>query len=324
MAMKRRQLLQHGLASAALLSSSLVARAQSWPERDLRLVLPFSAGGSADIAARMVAAALARQLGRQVIVENRPGAGGLVGSDLVAKSAPDGYTLLVAGNGFITLPLLRPRMPYAEGDLVPVSAINATPSVLLANATGAKTILELQTLGRNRNNLNFGTAGQGSTGHFVAEMLRGSLGVPVTVVHYKSGSEVVTALIGGQIDAASEAAVAAQSYVRSGKLNALAITADTRLKLLPQVPTTAEQGFADIQIQHWGGLFAPRGTPLAVLDRLHAAMQQAMRQDETLRNQLAGGGYEPLLGSRAEFENRLNAERSKLAKIVADSKMSQD
>lgn len=321
--MNRRRLILASCASA-LAAAAATAAAQTWPEKDLRMVLPFSAGGSADITTRIFAAGLARQLGRQVMVDNRPGAGGLLGSDLVAKSPADGYTILVAGNGFVTLPLLRARMPYAEGDLIPVTAINTTPSVLLAGAAGPKSLKELQALGRSRNNLNFGTAGVGSTGHFVAEMVRDALGIPVTVVHYKSAAEVTTALIGGQIDAASEAAVAAHNYVRSGKLNALGVTAEARSGLLPAVPTTAEQGFDGIQIQHWGGLFVPRGTPPAVIDRLHAAAQAAMRDDGTLRSQFASAGYEPLLGSRADFENRLAAERQKLARIVADSKMRQD
>lgn len=322
--MNRRHFIRISIAAAVAAGATLAAQAQTWPEKDLRMVLPFSAGGSADISTRIFAAGLGRQLGRNVIVDNRPGAGGLLGSDMVAKSAPDGYTILVAGNGYVTLPLLRTRMPYAEGDLIPVSSLNTTPSVLMANASGAKSLKDLQVLGRSRNNLNFGTAGLGSTGHFVAEMVRDALGVPVTVVHYKSAAEVTNALMGGQIDVASEAAVAAQAYVRSGRLNALGVTSDTRSSLLPNVATTVEQGFGDIQIQHWGGMFVPRGTPAAVVDRLHAAMQAAMRNDTTLRSQLVSSGYEPLLGTRADFENQIKAERQKLAKIVADSKMSQD
>lgn len=307
----------------ALLSLPAAAQA-AWPEKDLKFVLPFAAGGSADLTARLYAAALGKQLNRNVIVENRPGAGGLIGSDLVAKSPADGYTLLIAGNGYVTLPLLRQKMPYAEGDLVPVSTMNTTPSVLMSNAPGVKSLKDLQALGRAKGGLNFGTAGLGSTGHFVAEMLRDALGVNATIVHYKSGSEVVNALIGGQIDAAAEAAVAARTYVGSGKVAGLGVTSDTRSALLPEVPTTAEQGFGGIRMQHWGGLFAPRGTPPAVIDRLHAAMQAAMRDDATLRSQLASNGYEALLGSRADFERRLQDERQRLAKIVAESKMSLD
>lgn len=323
--MQRRRFLSSAAITAILgpLASSVHAQAP-WPDKDLKFVLPFAAGGSADLTARLYAAALAKQLNRNVIVENRPGAGGLIGSDLVAKSPADGTTLLVAGNGYVTLPLLRQKMPYAEGDLVPVSTMNTTPSVLMSNAPGVKSLKDLQALGRAKGGLNFGTAGLGSTGHFVAEMLRDALGVNATIVHYKSGSEVVNALIGGQIDAAAEAAVAARTYVASGKVAGLGVTADTRSALLPEVPTTVEQGFGSIRMQHWGGLFAPRGTPPAVIDRLHAALQAAMRDDATLRGQLASNGYEALLGSRADFERRLQDERQRLAKIVADSKMSLD
>jgi tripartite-type tricarboxylate transporter receptor subunit TctC len=323
--MKIRDLLAAALCTLMFGAAALPAAAQgNWPDKDLRFVLPFSAGGSGDIVARLYAAALGKQLGRNVIVDNRPGAGGLIGSDAVAKSAADGYTLLVAGNGVVTLPLLRQKMPYAEGDLVPVAAMNTTPSVLLSAAPGVKNLKDLQALGKSRGVLNFGTAGQGSTGHFVGEMVRDSLGVPVTIVHYKSASEVTTALIAGQIDVASEAAVAAQAYIKGGKLNALGVTADKRSSLLPAVPTTVEQGFGEIRIQHWGGMFAPRGTPVAVLDRLHAAMQSAMSDDATLRSQLATNGYEVLPGSRVDFERKLQDERQKLARVVANSKMSLD
>jgi tripartite-type tricarboxylate transporter receptor subunit TctC len=137
-------------------------------------------------------------------------------------------------------------------------------------------------------------------------------------------SRISGALAAGQIDVASEAAVAAQACVKRGKLNALAVTADSRSNLLPQVPTTVDQGFGEIRIQHWGGLFAPRGTPVAVPDRLNAAMQSAMKDDAMLRSQPAVNGYEVLPGSRADFERKLQDERQKLARIVADSKMSLD
>lgn len=313
------------LVLAFLGACALPAFAQSgWPDKPIRLVLPFSAGGAGDITARQIAQAVSLQLKQPVIVDNKPGAGGIIGSDFVAKSPADGYTLLIAGNGAIANALLRPKMPYAETDLVPVASTNNPPSVIVINPSSPiKNLKDLQAYARTRpGGITFGTAGAGSTGHFVAEMLKSALGVPVTVVHYKSGSESVAAIIGGQIDLASEAPVAVQGYLRSGRLRGLAVTNDKRLASLPDVATTAEQGFAAILMQHWGGIFAPRGTPPAVLDRIAAAWNAGFLADAKLRSEFeANGSYQTGGGTRAEFEQFLRSEKQRLGRIVADSKM---
>jgi tripartite-type tricarboxylate transporter receptor subunit TctC len=299
----------------------------AWPAKPIRLVLPFSAGGPGDITTRLLGQALAKQLNQTVLVDNKSGAGGIIGTDYVAKSAPNGYTLLVAGNGIITNALLRAKTPYAESDLIPVISTNSAPSVMVVSGDSpVHNLSELQAYERKRpNGLNFGTAGTGSTGHFVAEMVRVALGVPVTVVHFKSGSEGITALMGGQIDIVSEAAVGVLGYVRAGKLRALAVTDDKRLGVLPNVPTTAEQGFPAIRMQHWGGFFAPKGTPEPVLNRIAKAMETALATDVALRQQLeANGYYVSSGGTRADFEKFLQAEKRRLAKIVSDSGMTID
>ncbi len=309
-----------------LAAGALPARAQNaWPDKPIRLVLPFSAGGPGDIATRWIAQALGRQLGQSIIVDNKPGAGGIIGSDLVAKSVPDGYTLLIAGNGAIANALLRPKMPYAESDLVPVVATNAAASVLVASGTAAfKNLKALQAQGRAKGGLTFGTAGAGSTGHFVAEMTAAALGVPVTLVHYKSGSETVNAIVGGQIDLASEAPVAVLPYLKSGKLRALAVADDKRVSVLPEVPTTLEQGFPTVRMLHWGGIYAPKGTPAPVLDRVVQAMLTAFKTDAALRAQFEAVGSLEVTGTRAEFERFVREETSRLSRLVADSKMTLD
>jgi len=298
-----------------------------WPQKPIRFILPFSAGGPGDITTRLLAQALGKQLKQTVIVENKPGAGGLIGSAYVAKSAPDGYTLLIAGNGMVSNALLRAKMPYAPGDLVPVVSTNTAPSVLVVRSgIAAKNLKELQAYARSQpGGITFGTAGTGSTGHFVAEMVKTSLDVPVTLVHYKSGAEDVAASLGGQIDVVSEAAVGILTYARAGRVVVLAVTGDKRLPLLPDTATTAEQGFPGIRMHHWGGIFAPRDTPTSVMDRISAAMLTALKTDQTLRAQLeANGYYTTVSGGRAEFEQFLLAERQRLGKIVKDSQMTLD
>ena len=322
----RRSLLLAGGASLTALAIRSRAYAQgTWPDKQIRLVLPFSAGGPGDTTARLIAQGLGRQLNQKVIVDNRPGAGGIIGSDLVAKSAPDGYTLLIAGNGAVANALLRTKMPYAESDLVPVVECNTAPSVMVASGTASfRDLKELQAYARRKDMLTFGTAGAGSTGHFVAEMVGAALGVPVTVVHYKSGSETVNAIVGGQIDLASEAALGVMGYVKGGKLRALAVTDVRRTAVLPDVPTTTEQGFPTIQMRHWGGLFAPQGTPPAVLDRIAQAMDTAFKTDTAMRAQFEAYGSQVGGGTRADFAQAIAREKHRLGKVVSDAKMSLD
>jgi len=290
-------------------AAALPARAQDrWPAaKPIRLVLPFSAGGPGDTNVRAMAQAQGKQLNQTIIVDNRPGAGGIIGSEFVAKSAPDGYTWLSAGNGAIANALLRPKMPYA---------------VLVTNANvPAKNLKELQAWARAKGGLNFGTAGSGSTGHFVAEMVESALGVPVTLVHYKSGSQTVNAIVGGEVDLASEAPIGVAPFVQSGKLHALALAARERTGPMRHVPTTVEQGFPTILMQHWGGIFAPKGTPAAILDRIAEVTLRAYREDADLIAQTERGGAQAMLLARPEFEKFLADERTRMAKIVAASHM---
>ncbi|MGO4330224.1 tripartite tricarboxylate transporter substrate binding protein [Cupriavidus sp. 2TAF22] len=319
----RRAAMTRAAACLALALAGLPAFAQPrWPARPIRLVLPFAAGGPGDITTRMIARALGAQLGQSVIVDNKPGAGGIIGTEFVAKSAPDGYTLLIAGNGAVANALLRPKMPYADSDLVPVVSTNAAPSVMVAGSAAPFSDLKsLRAYGKARGGITFGTAGAGSTGHFVAEMVQAALGVPVTLVHYKSGSETLNAVIGGQIDLASEAPVGVMGFVRGGKLRALAVADDQRAPSLPDVPTTVEQGFAGIRMEHWGGIYAPRGTPGPVLDRIAQATQAAFQGDAALRAQFETYGYRPVAGTRVEFTRFIQQEKARLGKIVHDAQM---
>jgi tripartite-type tricarboxylate transporter receptor subunit TctC len=314
----------NGAFLCALAAAVAPAWAQDkWPARPIKLVLPYAAGGPADYVTRVIGQMLAKQLGQSVVVDNRPGGGTLIGSDAVAKSPADGYALLITGNAAVANVLLRPRMPYADADLVPVVQTHTAPSVIFSSAaSGVTNLKELKALAQRKGGLTFGTAGAGSTGNFVGEMLRAELDVPVTLVHYKSGAETINAMLGGQIDLASEAVGGVRSYIAGGKLRALGVTSNERTPLLPQVATTTEQGYPSINIQHWGGIYAPRGTPPAVLDRIVQALHAAIQADPGIRVQFESTGNELAIGTRAEFEQFTAAEKKRLGKVVADSKMS--
>ncbi|MCY1197212.1 Tripartite tricarboxylate transporter family receptor [compost metagenome] len=310
------------LALAAGLALASGAHAADWPTKPLRLVVPFSAGGQLDAMTRIFATGLSEHLKQPVVIDNRPGAGGLIGSDAVAKSDPDGYIFLVAGNGAITNKLLRAKMPYEDSDLVPVGLLFESSSVIVVNAkSDIHTLKDWQKkAGAGGHPILFATAGSGSTGHFVGEMLGQALNVPVTIVPYKSGSESSAALMGGQVDAASEASVSIRNYIAAGRVRALAATADHRTPLLPDTPTTAEQGFPQINITHWGGMYAPKGTSDAVIEAMNRAIAQVMATP-AIKKQLNDAGYEPIPSSVAQFKTFIAAEDKRLGGIVKSAGM---
>lgn len=313
------------LALLAGLTLACAAQAADWPAKPLRLIVPFSAGGQLDAMTRIFATGLSDHLKQPVVIDNRPGAGGLIGSDMVAKSEPDGYTFLVAGNGAITNKMLRAKMPYEDSDLVPVGLLFESASVIVVSAkSDIHTLKDWQKkAGAGGHPILFATAGTGSTGHFVGEMLGQALNVPVTIVPYKSGSESSAALMGGQVDAASEASVSIRNYVTAGRVRALAATADHRTPLLPSTPTTAEQGFPQIQITHWGGMYAPKGTPGPIVDAMNRAISQVMEMP-SIKQQLNDAGYEPIPGSVAHFKQFIAAEDQRLGAIVKSAGMKAD
>ncbi|WP_167383589.1 tripartite tricarboxylate transporter substrate binding protein [Bordetella genomosp. 12] len=310
------------LALAAGLTAASLSQAAPWPDRAVRLVVPFSAGGQLDNMTRIFATGLAEHLKQPVIIDNRPGAGGIIGSDMVAKAAPDGYTFLVAGNGAITNKMLRKTMPYEDNDLAPVGLLFESASVIVVSANSKIHTLKdwQQQAAQTRHPILFATAGTGSTGHFVAEMLGQALKVPVTVVPYKSGSESATALMGGQVDAASEAAVSVRKYVESGRVRALAATADHRSPLLPDTPTTAEQGFKQINITHWGGMYAPKATPQAIITAMNRAIADVMA-NPGVKQKLEDAGYEAIPNTVAQFTAFIAAEDKRLGDIVKSANM---
>jgi len=318
------RLLSRACVAAAALFACACASAQAWPAKPIRFVVPFSTGGANDLLGRAAAEGVSKLLGQTVIVENKPGAGATLGADIVAKSAPDGYTFLISAAGIVSNSMIKKSMPYKDSDLVPVAMIGLAPSVILVPADSPyKDLKQFVAASKNGQGFHFATAGTGSTPHFVAEMLKTHYGAKLDVVPYKSGSESVTAVLGSQIEATSEASIVVLGHLKSGKLRGLATTWTQRIAAYPDLPTATEQGFPEVQIAHWAGLHAPKGTPPEILDKLAGAVDTAMKDPATVAK-LRALGIEPIGGTRASFVEFVDKERARLGTVVKASGMKED
>ncbi|MDQ0591529.1 Bug family tripartite tricarboxylate transporter substrate binding protein [Variovorax paradoxus] len=322
MKLNRRFAMASAAAAALACVLPLSAQAQAWPAKTIRFVVPFAPGGANDLMARAAAEGAAKVLGQPVIIDNRPGAGGSLGADLVARSAPDGYTFLISAAGVISNSMIKKSLPFKDEDLVPAVMIGLAPSVVVVPKSAPyNNLRDFVEASKKGVGFNFATAGTGSTPHFVAEMLNVKYGAKLQPVPYKSGSESTTAVLGGQVEGTSEASIIALPHIRGdGKFKALATTWTQRISAYPELSTAVEQGFADLQIAHWAGLHAPRGTPDDILDKLAAAVDKAMREPATVAK-LKGLGIEPIGGTRQEFVKFTDAERKRLGEIVKAAQM---
>jgi tripartite-type tricarboxylate transporter receptor subunit TctC len=304
------------LAAAMTCGGALAQTAPTWPTKPIRLVVPFSAGGANDLMARAAAEGASRTLGQPVIVENKPGGGTTLGADIVAKAAPDGYTFLISAAGVISNSMIKKTMPYKDADLVPVAMIGLAPSVILVPADAPyKDLKEFIAASKKGEGFHWATAGTGSTPHFVSGVLQTKYGAKLDIIPYKSGSESITAVLGKQVEATSEASIVALPYIKSGKLKALADTWTSRISAYPELSTAAEQGFGELRIAHWAGIHAPHGTPPAILDKMSAAVDVAMKTP-AIAERLKGVGIEPIGGTRASFNKFVDEERARLGAVV--------
>ncbi|WP_431274870.1 Bug family tripartite tricarboxylate transporter substrate binding protein [Variovorax ureilyticus] len=311
----------HRLGAAAALAAALFTTASAqaepaWPTKPIRMIVPFSAGGANDLMARAAAEGASKVLGRPVIVENKPGGGTTLGADLVAKSAPDGYTFLISAAGVISNSMIKKTMPYKDADLTPVAMIGLAPSVVLVPADAPyKDLKEFIAASKKGDGFHWATAGTGSTPHFVSGVLQTKYGAKLDIIPYKSGSESINAVLAKQVDATSEASIVALPFVKSGKLKALADTWTSRISAYPELSTATEQGFGDLRIAHWAGVHAPKGTPPAILDKMAAAIDAAMKTPD-IANRLKAVGIEPIGGTRAAFNKFVDEERARLGDVV--------
>ena len=300
------------------------ARAE-WPDHPVRFIVGFGPGGANDLIARFAAEGVGKQLHQTVIIENRPGAGAVIGTAFVAHSAPDGYTYLVGAASTITNSLLLKDLPYKDEDLVPVGMIAVAPSTIIVNpSVPASNMKEFIAWAKAQGGkATWSTAGNGSTPEFVAEMIKEAAGVSFTIVPYRSGGDSVNAVLGNNVSATSEASIVVIPKIKAGLLKAIATTYTKRISIYPSIPTTAEQGFPTVQIGHWAGLYAPRGTPQAVIERMNAALQAALKTDE-VKDKLIKTGIEPAGGSVADFVAFTKTERQRLSDLAAKIKVTKE
>jgi len=312
-------------AAAILAFCTTPLMAQDWPTKPIRFIVPFSAGGANDLMARAAAEGASKELGHPIIVENKPGAGGNVGSAYVAKSTPDGYTFLISAAGVITNSMIKKNNPYKDSDLIPVVMIGLSPSVIVVAADSPyNNLREFVDASKKSNGFNFATAGTGSTPHFVAEMLNTQYGAKLIPVPYKSGSESASAVMGRHVEGTSEASIVALPHIKGGdKFKPLATTWTKRLDVYPQLPTAVEQGFTELQIAHWAGVHAPAGVSPEIMDKLADAVDKAMK-NQAVVERLKNLGIEPVGGTRGKFEAFVIDERNRLGQVVKASGMSEN
>ncbi len=314
-------------AAAAVASPAFGARGQAaWPARPVRMVVPFPPGGLADSVARPLAARLTTVFGQPFVVDNRPGAGGNLGAEMVAKAEPDGHTLLVGSLGPLAVNAwLFPSLPFDPRAFAPVSLLIETPKVVAVNPSRPwRSLDELTAAARaSPGRLSAGSAGNGSSLHIALELYKRAAGVDVTHVPYRGAAAAITDLVGGRLDLVIDNVPNILAQIRAGAVRALATATEARLPQLPDVPTTAEAGLPALRFGTWFGLVAPPGTPAAVTERLAAAVDAALRDPE-IGGRLAEGGAVPGGGTAAEFGRFMEAERAKLEPVVRGSGMRAD
>ena len=313
--------ISHLLALGALCAvHSAPTFAQAYPSKPVTVVVPFSPGGGTDIGARLIAQKLTAKWGQSVIVENRAGAGGLVGADLVAKAKPDGYTLLVGNVGTQAINQSLYKMPYnADTAFAPISMIAELPFVMLAGpSVNAKTPKEFVALTKAEpGKRTYASSGQGGSPHLTAEIFQGAAGVKLTHVPYKGGGPAMTDLMAGHVDILFASVLEGSGHVKAGKLKALAVSSATRSPALPDVPTLAEAGIANSESGSWIAMFAPTGTPQAIVDKIAADIKEAVAQADT-KQTLIGQGATPWSTTPSELKAIIERDRVRYGKVITD------
>jgi tripartite-type tricarboxylate transporter receptor subunit TctC len=308
------------LTSLALAALCTTAWSQTYPERPVKLIVPYAPGGSADIVARLIADEWGKALGKPVFIENKGGAGGNLGVDAVAKSPADGYTIGLQTVSLAINPSLTPKMPYDTlKDLAPIGMVAASQHVLVVtNNLPAKDLQELLALAKSKpGKLTYGSAGGGSTFHMSAELFKAQAGLAIVHIPYRGGGPALTDTIAGQVDMSFPVLSAAQGHVQAGKVRALGVTGSKRSPLMPTVPTIAEAGLPGYAFETWFTVFAPAGTPKPMIDKLNATLVTVL-QSASVKERMAKEGFEATPSTPEQARARVESEMPRWAKLVKE------
>ena len=310
-----------GVVTAAVATATIAQAQQPYPSRPLRLILPFPPGGSTDLLGRALAERLGESLRQPVVPENRPGAGGNVGAEAAARSAPDGYTLVLCAPSLAISPSLYRKLNYDPlRDLVPVALVATIPNLLVVHpSVPVRTLAELAQHARaNPGKLNFGTGGPGTSNQLAADMFRSLTKTEIVLVPYKGAETAMLAVLSGQVQMVVIGTPASTTHVKSGKLRALALLGKERYPDLPDVPTAAESGMPEFEVDTWYGVLAPAGVPREIVARLNGDLVRIMRAPE-MRERLAPMGIQPLASTPEEFGEFLKNEVARWGKVVREA-----
>ncbi len=312
----------HGLLLAMLTTTAL---AQAWPSRPIRWIVPYPPGGSSDTSARAVSEKMAKALGQAVVVENKPGATGGIGAELVARSAPDGYTLLNAGDWLAAAPHLYARVGYDPfKDFAPVTVLVRQPIVLAVHSSlGINSVAELVAYARKNPGIGYATSGAGNPQHFVGEWFISLAGIKLTHIPYKGGGQAISDFVGGQVPIAVLGSTPLIPHYRAGKIKLLAQSLRTRAAALPEVPTFEEAGFKGLVLEQWQGVLVPAGTPPSIVSRLNAEIVKAL-SDPGVRERYTASGLEAVGGTPEQFAALLREDYERFGRLTRELKIKVD
>ena len=312
--------------AAMLLWAAGAALAQTYPDRPVRFIVPYPPGGGTDVIARIVQERFQHALGQPIIIENRGGAAGSIGTDVVAKAAPDGYTVLFTLSSHTINPSIYPKLPFnTVKDFEPIGTVASLPQILVANPQlPANTVAELIALAKAKpDSLSFASVGNGSPGHLAGELFKLRTGVKMTHVPYRSGGPAVTDVMGGQVPLLWVSIPAAAQFVKAGKLKALAVSTLKRSAAFPDVPTMQEAGVADFEVDSWYAMFVPMKTPKPVIDKLNQALNTIVHEPD-IRDKLLAQGSEGVGGTPQALAKVVDVELVRWAKLAKDANIRAD
>lgn len=322
--LSRRRLLA-AAGAAGLLAQSPTLRAQAYPSRQIRIVVPYGPGGGTDILIRMLSPAVSASIGQPIVIENKPGAGSVLGTELVVRAPADGYTLLAMDSALLTNPGLR-KLPFdTKRELAPITMMATAPVILVAHpSVAAKTLTELMALAKARpGSLNYASGGNGASTHLAGELMKIAAGVDIAHIPYKGTGPAMTDLLAGHVQMQFAGISSVRAHVEAGKLRAIAVTGAQRNPAMPEVPTFVEQGLKGVDADTWWGLYSPAGIPAELATTLNEHFVRALRSSE-MAGKLAGAGFVPIANSPAEHTTMMHAMIDRWAEVIAQAKIQAD